>query len=327
MATASTTSASVRPAGRAILIRMRIPQVMTCMLATAMLWLFTSGSASSAVPAGRSTSPMNVYRGFTDPETVAIRGYSGSAMEPFVPPDGHYLLFNTSNLQPNVPSLQFATRVDSRTFAYQGEIRGTNTRRALSGTPTLDLNGTLYFISTRSYSRTLSTVYTGQFSSGHVTGVHLVRGVSGGPPGVVDFDVEVSPDGSTLYVSVGNFGGGSHLTSAGLTIFDRARNVFVPDPHSARILDAVNKPGLLTYAASISANGLELFFTRENPPSGEPAIYRAVRTARDQSFDHVERVAAITGFAEAPSVSADGTTLYYHHRVGNTFHIGVVTRP
>jgi WD40-like Beta Propeller Repeat len=327
MATARTTATSLRPPGRTVLIRMGVPQVMVGMLATAILWLFTSGGASYAESAARLNSPMNDYRGFTDPETVAIRGYSGSAMEPFISRDGRYLLFNTSNVQPTIPSLQFATRVDSNTFAYQGKIRGTNKRGALSGTPTLDLDGNLYFISTRSYSQTFSTVYTGRFDSGHVTGVHLVRGVSGGPPGVVDFDVDVSPDGSTLYVSVGDFGGQSHLTSAGLTIFDRKGSVFVPDPHSAQILDPVDKPGLLTYAASISADGLELFFTQEHPPSGEPAVYRAVRTERDRAFDHVQRVAAITGFAEAPSISADGTTLYYHQRVGTTFQIGVVTRP
>lgn len=65
-------------------------------------------------------------------------------------------------------------------------------------------DGVLYFVSPRSYSQTLSTIYSGQFSSGVVTGVHLVAGVSGGTPGTVDFDVEVSSDGQQLYVSVGH---------------------------------------------------------------------------------------------------------------------------
>jgi hypothetical protein len=293
----------------------------------ATLWQFTSASAAAAQSRSRSSTPANTYRGFTDPETVTIKGYSSSAMEPFLSQDGRYLLFNTSNVPPNTPSLQFATRVDARTFAYQGEIRGANKKGVLSGTPTMDRDGNLYFISTRRYAQTLSTVYTGRFASGAVTGVHLVHGVSGGHPGEVDFDVAVSPDGSALYVSVGNFGGGSGPSSATLTILDRMGSRFVPDPHSVQILHAINKPGLLTYAASISANGLELFFTQENPPSGEPAIYRAVRPRPDRAFGHVQRVAAITGFAEAPSISADGTALYYHHLVGSTFRLGMVTRP
>jgi hypothetical protein len=66
----------------------------------------------------------------------------------------------------------------------------------------LDENGNLYFISTRSYAQTLSTVYTGHFASGSVTGVHLVSGISGATLGTVDFDVGATPDGNTLYVSV-----------------------------------------------------------------------------------------------------------------------------
>jgi len=90
----------------------------------------------------------------------------------------------------------------------------------------------------------------------------------------------------------------------------------------------VNVPGELTYAASISADGLELFFTRANPAGGgAPAVYRAVRSRLRQPFGQVERVAAITGFAEAPSISADGTTLYYHRLVGNHFEVAEVTRP
>ncbi len=41
----------------------------------------------------------------------------------------------------------------------------------------------------------------------------------------------------------------------------------------------------------------------------------------------MQRVAAITGFAEAPSISADGTILYYHLLVGEQFDIERVTRP
>lgn len=132
-----------------------------------------------------------------------------------------------------------------------------------------------------------------------MTGVHLVPGISGGTLGTIDFDVEVSPDGSTLYVSVGHFDGGPP-TSASLTIFDKVGSGFLPDPHSARILRVVNKAGMLTYAASISSDGLELFFTRVDPEGGDPAIYRAVRSKVGRAFGHVQKVGAATGFVEAP---------------------------
>ncbi len=247
-------------------------------------------------------------------------------MEPFISRDGQYLLFNTTNQAPNIPALQYATRVDGQTFTYQGEIGGANQAGALSGTPTMDDDGNLYFVSTRSYAQTLSTIYTGRFEAGSVSDVALVPGVTGATGGVVDFDVEVSPDGTTLYVSVGTFDGGSAPEKASLAVYDKEGTSFVADPHSARLLHAVNKKKFLTYAASISANGLELFFTRAPTSGGDPAIYRATRTRTGRPFGHVQRVAAITGFAEAPSISADGSTLYYHQLVGDQFAIECVTR-
>jgi hypothetical protein len=271
------------------------------------------------------------YRAFGDPQTVTIEGYSGSAMEPFLTRDGDYLLFNTSNVAPNIPTLQFATRVNADTFEYQGPILGdgVNVPEALSGTPTMDDDGDLYFVSTRSYAQTLSTVYSGQFSAGVVTGVSLVPGVSGVTPGVVDFDVEAGAAGETLYVSVGHFeDDGAGPTHSSLELFQKLDGSFVEAADSAKLLRKVDRAGQLDYAASISANELELFFTRASPSIGQPPeIYRAARSSTRRPFGHVQRIAAITGFAEAPSISADGTTLYYHELVGGTFEIESVTRP
>jgi WD40 repeat protein len=284
-----------------------------------------SGGVASATPVSLSQR-VCTDNAFTDPQSVTIRGYSASAMEPFISEDGEYLLFNTSNVAPNIPALQSATRVGADTFQYQGAIAGANQPGYLSGTPSMDENGNLYFVSTHSYAQTLSTIYAGRFASGTVTGVHLVAGISGGALGTIDFDVEVSPDGSTLYLSVGHFDGGPP-TSASLALFDKVGNGFVPDPHSTTILRAINRAGMLTYAASISTNGLELFFTQANPAGGDPAIYRAVRAGVGQAFGDVQRIGAITGYAEAPAISANGTTLYYHRMVGSMFQIWTVTRP
>ena len=60
-------------------------------------------------------------------------------MEPFSTQDGHYLLFNTSNVQPSIPSLQFATRLNAQTLEYSGEIQGAgvNEPGLFSATPTV----------------------------------------------------------------------------------------------------------------------------------------------------------------------------------------------
>jgi Tol biopolymer transport system component len=289
-----------------------------CALATVLLAMLYCSAAARAAD----------YGVFGDPQPVTIEGYPGSAEEPFITPDGAYLLFNSSEATPTF-ALQLARRVDAQTFEYEGEIQGENVNEPefLSGTPSLDEEGDLYFISNRSYSQTLSTVYAGAFSQGTVTGVHLVPGVAGEAPGKVDFDVDVSPDGSTLYVSVGQFGVGGGPTSSSIVLFERAGAGFVRDPKSAKILRAVNQVGTLDYAADPSSDGLELFFTAATPALGRPpAIYRATRSSTSKPFGAVEPITAITGFAEAPSISADGKTLYYHEMVGSEFEIETVTR-
>jgi hypothetical protein len=286
------------------------------------------GAAVLGVLACCGVASAGGYGPFTNPQPVSIEGYSGSVEEPFITPDGRYLLFNSSEAEPDF-SLQFAASVNAQTFEYRGEVQGEGVNQAgsLSGTPSLDQEGNLYFISNRSYFETLSTVYGGHFSEGVVTGVHLVPGVSGESIGKVAFDVGVTPDGSTLYVSVGQFGEGGGPTSASIVMFDRQGGGFVRDPNSAETLSAVNAVGALDYAADPSANGLELFFTAATPALGEaPAIYRATRPSLSQPFGDVERIAAISGFVEAPSISADGSTLYYHEQVGSKFEVMTVTR-
>ncbi|HEY5096729.1 MAG TPA: hypothetical protein VII46_01730 [Acidimicrobiales bacterium] len=78
---------------------------------------------------------------------------------------------------------------------------------------------------------------------------------------------------------------------------------------------------------SSAADGLELFFTVADPTGGAVQIDRAERASTARSFGHVQRVTAISGFAEAPSLSGDGATLYYHRRVGKLFVVEQVTRP
>ena len=123
------------------------------------------------------------YIAFSNPERITIRGYSDHAMEPFMTRDGRFLFFNNSN-DPSVnTNLHYAERINDLTFEYKGEVAGVNTQ-SLEGVPTMDKEGAFYFVSTRSYKETLSTIYQGRFSGGSVTGVKIVEGVSKKAPGV-----------------------------------------------------------------------------------------------------------------------------------------------
>ena len=259
---------------------------------------------------------------FGNPERVTIRGYSDHAMEPFITRDGRYLFFNNSN-DPSVnTNLRYAERIDDLTFGYKGEVAGVSTQ-ALEGVPTMDKSGGFYFVSTRSYKETLSTIYQGRFSGGAVTGVKIVEGISEKTPGRVNFDVEVSADGRTIYFVDGVFSGKPVPDRSDIAIAVRGDSGFRRLSRSAELLKNINTDAL-EYAACISPDELELFFTRVG--KNGPAIYRSTRKSVTQPFDPPERVAAIKGFVEASTLSPDGRSLYYHLKEGERFVIYRVTR-
>jgi len=283
--------------------------------------LLMSATGSEAEAASPATS---IYQGFLHPRPVVIRGYTGNAMEPFVTPDGKYMLFNNSNSAEHT-TLRYATRLDDTTFLYGGKVSGANDSHALTAVPTVTADGTLYFTSTRSYPQTLSTVYEAQFRDGEATDVALVAGLAAPRPGIVNFDVDVASDGHSLYVSQGAFSGGSSPDAASIVLYTGRAEGFTRDPSSDRLMKDVNDPSALNYAADISPDGLVLFFTR-SVAGAPPQVYRAERSDPSRPFGNVQLVGAATGYVEAPSLSGDGRLLYYHHKTGNHFMIFVVSR-
>jgi hypothetical protein len=266
---------------------------------------------------------------FKDPEAVSILGYDGNAMEPFITRDGRYLFFNNLN-DPSVDTkLHYAKRIDYITFEYLGEIRGVNSPK-LEGVPTMDLNNNLYFVSTRNYDETLSTIYRGRFDDGNVSEVEIVPGIPPKKPLFVNFDVEVSTDGKTLYFVIGKFGLFRRVPkSADIHIAVKAENGFRLHERDEEIMKNINTDAL-EYAAAVSADGLEIFFTRlEKIPIFSPpkiGTYTANRNSRYEAFGPPRKIEAIKGFAEAPTPSPDGKSLYYHRKEGDRFVIYRVSR-
>jgi len=258
---------------------------------------------------------------FVNPTNVTIAGYSGDAMEPFITRDGRYLLFNNSNANPSETDLQWAERVDDVTFAYRGKLDGANSP-ALDAVPSVDSNGTIYFVTTRSYNQDLMTIYRGTFNRGVVTDVAPVPGISRGIRGQVNFDAEVSADGSTLYFVDGLFAGGSVPVVADLAVAIRGDDGQFHRLESGEFT-AINTSAL-EYAPSVSENQLELFFTRI--VNGTPAIFRTTRADRASPWQPARRLAAINGFVEAPTIASGGVALYYHAKRNGRFEIERVTR-
>jgi len=260
---------------------------------------------------------------FQNPQRIFIQGYDGDAMEPFVSRDGRYLFFNNRNEAADNTNLYWAERIDDLHFRYRGEIRGVNTA-ALEAVASMDRDGNFYFVSNRSYDRTTSTLYRARFADGALAGIELVPGVSLARPGIVNFDAEISADGNTLYFVESEFSWLGRPKSARILFARRDGAVFVRDPASQRVMASLNADGL-NYAPATSTSELEIFFTRAGEQG--PAIYTARRAAKSEPFGEIRRVAAVDGFVEAPSLSPDERSLYYHKRENGRFVIYAVTRP
>ena len=289
-----------------------------------MMSLFVLNSAFTVCDA--ADAPDITFGVFTNPERVTIQDYSQDAMEPFISLDGKYLFFNNSNNAQDT-NLYYATRIDDLTFQFQGEIGGVNST-GLDAVPSMDTNNKFYFVSNRSYPQTFSTIYWCDFSNGSVSNVALVPGISKHKLGDVNFDAGISPDGGTLYFVDGVFNGGSVPQRASIAIARRKGGHFVRLADSSTIMRKINTGGL-NYAPCPTPSDLEFFFTRVDPANlGDgPKIFTATRSKKSKPFGTSVQIAAITGFVEAPTLSADGKSLYFHKQENNVFVIYRVTRP
>ncbi len=264
---------------------------------------------------------------FNQPVSVKINGYDGNSMEPFLSRDGTILLFNNLNSPPENTNLHWATKVNDTTFYYQGEIAGVNTVD-LEGVPTLDSSGNLYFVSNRNYANTLSTIYQSNFSNGIATTIHLPEGVSKLQAGIVNFDVEVSADGNSLYFVDAQFDKTGTPLTADLVIAQKNGSGFKRLANSSELLANINTDAL-DYAACISANQLELYFTRVVVPftaNSSPEILVSTRKSIQDSFRKPSKIKNITGFAEAPTIAPDQATLYYHKKENDKFVLYMIKK-
>lgn len=280
-------------------------------------------------------SPLPVYAGkepesdlYIRPEPVSINGYDGSAMEPFLSPDGHYLFFNNEN-DPRVnTNLHFAERTGKLSFRYLGELPGVNSD-ALDAVASMDAAGHFYFTTTRDYAHTMNSIYAGDFDGKGVRNVHPVLGdISPRTPGTINMDVGISPDGKAMYISRAVIlPGASAPKSSDLTVARLIDGAYRIDPDSERIMKNINTDAL-EYAPAISADGLELYFTRASQlmagleaPGARLRILVATRSSTDEAFGEPRRLTALTGFVEAPTISLDGKEMFYHKKVGKNFVI------
>ncbi|MEO8657514.1 MAG: hypothetical protein ABI693_03550 [Bryobacteraceae bacterium] len=272
-------------------------------------------------------SPLPVYNGVEEtsdlyirPQAVLIEGYDGSAMEPFIAPDGRYLLLNNENDPAVNTNVHFAERTGKRSFRYLGELPGVNSA-VLDAVPSMDRSAHFFFTTLRDYDRTGNSIFTGDFDGKSVSHVRPAPGdISPGTPGSINMDVSISPDGETLYISRALiFPGAPAPKKAELMVARLRDGAFHIDPNSEALMRNVNT-GALQYAPSISADGLELYFTRASQVRGVRLMV-ATRNSVSEAFGEPRVLSALTGFVEAPTITLDGGELFYHKRVGQKYVI------
>lgn len=260
--------------------------------------------------------------GFTSPQRVIIQGYSDHVMEPFLSRDGRLLFFNNRNAPTDNTNLHWATKLTDTLFQYEGELMGVNTP-SLEGVPTMDRNGNFYYVHTGTYEQTQSTIYRADYSNGGLSNNGLVERISRKTMGWVNFDVEVSDDGQTLYFVDGRFDARGGPYAANLVIATKQANQFARLAESDRMLQHINTSDL-EYAAAISKDELQLSFTRVAAPlteQSQPVIYLATRNHLDEPFTNVQPIAGISGFVEAATFSADDRGMYYHKKDEGIFRL------
>jgi hypothetical protein len=262
------------------------------------------------------------------PKRVEIIGYDDHTMEPFISRDGKYLLFNNLNQPTTNTDLHFAERRGDFTWLYRGKLKGINTP-ALEANFTMDREGRMFFTSTRDLSIPLHITYTGKLRDGVVTDVQAVPSFVPKRPGMVNFDVEVSPDGKTLLGVDSWFTSDATPRTADIFIgsWDGAR--FTRSPDSDRLLGQVNKKGALQYASTISADKLTLYFTRFDPASGFPGpqIYRSTRSTTASPFGIPVHFKGLGDFVEGSALSPDERLLYFHRKDGEKHNLYAISLP
>jgi hypothetical protein len=272
--------------------------------------------------------PAPLFAQFGAPRPVTIVGYDGHAMEPFVTRDGAVLFFNNRNDPADQTDLHWAERIDDLTFRYRGRVDGANSA-ALDGVATMSAAGRFCFVSPREYGSTLSTVYCGVWANGRLSPPVLQRHASVRVRGRVVFDVELSAEGEMLVLADGVFRGGPIPAAADLRLARWRDNGFHLAPDGDALLARLNSSGALEYAAALSADTLELAFTRAEgpPPLIRTSLWIARRANASEAFGEPVRIAAISGaVVEAPAFAPDGNALYYHARTGDRFSIWRVSR-
>lgn len=271
---------------------------------------------------------------YANPQRVEIEGFNEDAEEPCISLDGRTLYWSGANDSNKTGHLYWAKRVGDLRFKYMGRMNNVLTKEREMA-PSLDYTQRIYYTNTATFGYDHRSIYWTQGSND--TG-HAVLGDISDGCGLkllgtqfdLNMDCCVSPDGNTMILSRAHFNRGESAPRSSKLFIARKQpdGTFRRDPASHTLMRAINTAPL-QYAPAITADGLELYFTRATlkPPLPLETMV-ATRKSVNEPFGTPVRLPVIEGFSEAPSLTLDRKELYFHHQdpVTKRFSIYRVTR-
>lgn len=177
----------------------------------------------------------------------------------------------------------------------------------------------------------MNNLFHGTFSAGNVSNIERVQGdFNMNTPGWLLMDYGISLDGQFLYFNNARFDDancqGPCETTVGVTQKDNT-STFTTLPNSASILQNINDTNYIYYAPCISSDNLELYFTRylkgQITPSTVFEICVSVRSRSSSEFSlpKVLFSETISDLIEAPTLTADKNSIYYHRKTPGSHKI------
>lgn len=288
----------------------------------------------STLPTDTGTPELEISL-YENPLPVQLDGYDGDCMEPFITGDGQYLLFNNSNSGLVETHLHLSKKVGENHFKHLGLLTG-SVSKSKDMAPTIDADGNLYYTCLLTYEKDGNSIYRGKFANEKLQDIALAKGdISPNKPAEINMDCDISKDGNTLILSRAHFA--NYLLppdKSDLAIAEKSKGNFSLNPQSQNVLSKLNTNNL-EYAPCQTSDQLELYFTRASKKAVlgdskkfEPylRIMAARRTNRSSPYEKPEKIATLTGFIEAPTITDDKREMFFHKKVGDKFRLFRATR-
>lgn len=258
---------------------------------------------------------------------VTINGYTLDAMEPHISPDGNALFFNSLN-SGGTTSLYYAAKVNDSTFNLVGLMPVVNETVTpyLNAVASVDTSDTFYWVSLRGYPGNINNLHRVTFGTSGPTNFGRVYGnFNINAPGYLIMDASINYEGNYLYYCNAYFNSCafgmpcSSRMGVAQKINDSTFN-YLPNTNS--IFANVNDTNYIVYAPAITADGLELYFTRALIGVPQTEVCVSVRNNTLSAFSSpTVFITSINNTPEAPTLSTTKSVLYYHKKSAGIFNI------